>query len=193
MPIDLITPSVDRIPVIRRKRVGETFIGMLFDAPTQRDVLKDDKPVLKANGRPKQELILKLIALPGCTMAVGLGTDVEVPEPGSQARAILKGGGFGQWIDADKLLPKRQVGDVITMTTTHGQAYDANGVATGPKLMTQAECDAVPRERTLGMYGDITIRRATPEELAWVAQAEAAYHAAREPVALPPAGADELM
>ena len=46
------------------------------------------------------------------------------------------------------------------------------------------ELDAVPRERSLGVYGNLTIRRASPAEQAWVAQAEAAYMESQPAIAL---------
>jgi hypothetical protein len=169
--------SGTRHPILKRKVIGESFTGALVKAPEQRDVLKEDKPVLKPNGKPKQELVITLLALPGATMKAGIGDMVPaVPLPGEIVRVIVRGLSFSQWIDAKKAHGgKLHVGDMVTVTTTHGQAYDANGNPTGGKLETQAECDAVPRERSLGMYGDITLRSASTDEADWVAKAEAAY------------------
>ena len=188
MTITLEEAGTTRTPVLRRKRIGEEFVGALVRT-TQRDVLKrddatgTDRPVLKANGKPRQELVVTLVTI-SSTMAAGLGEDVAVPEPGDIVRSILKGGGFGQWIEANGLLKPRQVGDIVTLTSEWGQAYDAHGAPTGDKLTTQAQLDAVPRERSLGVYGSVAIRRATPAETEWVTAAETAYHAAQPVVVL---------
>lgn len=168
-----------RSPILKRKVIGETFVGALVKAPEQRDIRKNDEPVLKPNGKPRQELVITMLALPGATMKAGIGDMIpEPPAAGDIVRTIVKGLSFSQWIDVKKAHGPLQVGDIVTVTTTHGQAYDADGKPTGGKLETQAECDAVPRERSLGMYGDIAIRRATAAEAEWVAKAEAAYREA---------------
>ena len=188
MTITLEEAGTTRTPVLRRKRIGEEFVGALVRT-TQRDVLKrddatgTDRPVLKANGKPRQELVVTLVTI-SSTMAAGLGEEVAVPEPGDVVRSILKGGGFGQWIEANGLLKPRQVGDIVTLTSEWGQAYDAHGAPTGDKLTTQAQLDAVPRERSLGVYGSVAIRRATPAETEWVSAAETAYHDAQPVVVL---------
>ena len=188
MTITLEEAGTTRTPVLRRKRIGEEYVGALVRT-TQRDVLKrddatgTDRPVLKANGKPRQELVVTLVTI-SSTMAAGLGEEVAVPEPGDIVRSILKGGGFGQWIEANGLLKPRQVGDIVTLTSEWGQAYDAHGAPTGDKLTTQAQLDAVPRERSLGVYGSVAIRRATPAETEWVTAAETAYHAAQPVVVL---------
>lgn len=188
MTITLEEAGTTRTPVLRRKRIGEEYVGALVRT-TQRDVLKrddatgTDRPVLKANGKPRQELVVTLVTI-SSTMAAGLGEEVAVPEPGDVVRSILKGGGFGQWIEANGLLKPRQVGDIVTLTSEWGQAYDAHGAPTGDKLTTQAQLDAVPRERSLGVYGSVAIRRATPAETEWVSAAETAYHDAQPVVVL---------
>ena len=188
MTITLEEAGTTRTPVLRRKRIGEEFVGALVRT-TQRDVLKrddatgTDRPVLKANGKPRQELVVTLVTI-SSTMAAGLGEEVAVPEPGDVVRSILKGGGFGQWIEANGLLKPRQVGDIVTLTSEWGQVYSAAGDPTGDKLTTQAQLDAVPRERSLGVYGSVAIRRATPAETEWVTAAETAYHDAQPVVVL---------
>jgi hypothetical protein len=179
MPITLDDPNTGgtRSPILKRRAIGETFTGALVKTPEQRDILKDGQPVLKDNGKPRQELVITLVALPGATMAAGIGdTPPAVPAAGDVVRTILKGLAFSQYIEAKNSLGgSHQVGDIFTLTTTHGQAYDANGRPSGGQLNTQAECDAVPRQQTLGMYGDITVRRATAAEAQWVQMAEAEY------------------
>lgn len=179
MPIELDDngPAGPRIPVLRRQRLGDTFVGALVKNPEQRDVLKDGQPQLKDNGKPRQELVITMVAMPGTTMAAGIGQDPPaVAAPGTVVRTILRGGGFSAYIDAKGALGGRhQVGDVVTLTTTHGQAYDANGKPTGGQLTTQEQCDQVPRQQALGLYGDLTIRRATAADAQWVQMAEAEY------------------
>ena len=188
MTITLEEAGTTRTPVLRRKRIGEEYVGALVRT-TQRDVLKrddatgTDRPVIKANGKPRQELVVTLVTI-SSTMAAGLGEEVAVPEPGDIVRSILKGGGFGQWIEANGLLKPRQVGDIVTLTSEWGQVYSAAGDPTGDKLTTQAQLDAVPRERSLGVYGSVAIRRATPAETEWVTAAETAYHDAQPVVVL---------
>lgn len=187
MAIILEEQGTTRTPVLRRKRIGEEFVGALVRT-AQRDILKRDsdgvdRPVLKSNGKPRQELVVTLVTI-SSTMAAGLGEEVAVPAPGDIVRTILKGGGFGQWIEAAGLLKPRHVGDVVTITSEWGQAYSATGEPQGDKLTTQAQLDAVPRERSLGVYGNLTIRRASPAEQAWVAQAEAAYMESQPAIAL---------
>lgn len=192
MAIELNTPNqAERLPVLRRKRIGEQFVGMLVDTPVSRDRQKQDPvtkamvPLLKPNGKPRQELVVKLLALPGATMAAGLGDEHTVPAEGTVVRAILKGKAYGDWIDATNVHGTLQVGDVVFLDTTHAQAYDANGNPTGGEITTQEAADAVPRERSLGFYGRIAIRRANPDEAGWVTKAEAAYHAAQQANAIP--------
>lgn len=195
MTIDLNTPgSGGGLPVLKRRRLGESFTGMLVKAPEQRDVLKEGAPVLKDNGKPRQELVVTLMAITS-TMVAGLGGNDAVPEPGDLVRVILRGGGYGQWIDAEGACAGRKVGDVITITSTHGQAYDANGRPSGGQLTTQADIDALPRSVTLGIYGDLAIRRAEASEEPWVTKAEAAYHslATERRIDLEPAPAADLV
>ena len=184
MPIDLIEETKARTPVLRRRTLGETFVGALVDNPVQRDVQKKNEqtgamePVLKPNGKPKQELVVTMVTMPGTTMHAGLGDDVDVPQPGDIVRTILKGGGYGAWIEANNELKPRRVGDVITLTSDYGITYDSVGNA-GNKLTDQAAIDAVPRGRTVGIYGELTIRRADASEQTWVDRAELAYHDAK--------------
>jgi hypothetical protein len=139
------------------------------------------KPILKANGKARQEMVLTLVAMPGTTMAAGIGDVTKPTEPGDLVRVILRGKSFADWLDAKKGLGRGvQVGDVVSQTTDHGQAYDASGNVEGPKLTTKAQIDAVPRAKTLGIYGPITVRPAAPGEAEWVVKAEAAYHQLRQ-------------
>lgn len=183
MPITLEDHnSGPRIPVMKRQRIGERFIGCVVE-PAQRDVMKDGAPVLKDNGKPRQEMVVRLIALPGTTMTAGIGQDPPaVPAPGDVVRVILRGASFGQWIEAKNTLGQLHVGDVVEQVLDHAQVYSASGAPTGQKLTTQAELDAVPRGQSVGVYGPLTIRRAAPAEVDWVTRAEAEYMAAQTPI-----------
>ena len=187
--------STPRPPVLKHRIIGEKFSGMLIGTPVMREVIKDDKPVPHPTrpGKFKQELVVTMIALPGTTMEAALGGERGTPAPGDLVRMICRGRTFGDWIEAYKSLGAKHVGDIIMANTTHGQAYDANGKPTGPELKTQAECDAVPREQSLGFYGDLTVMRCDPANAThaqWLAKAEAAYRDAQTPTVLEAAAPD---
>ena len=152
MPTSLDEPRTPGAPVVKRTRLGETFIGALVSVQ-QRDVLKRDeatgdmRPVMKTNGKARQELVLTLITMPGTTAMAGIGDSTSVPEPGDKVRLILRGQAFAQWLEAKKDHGGLQTGDVVTQTTDHGQAYDGQGKPSGPKLTTQAELDAADAAR----------------------------------------------
>lgn len=191
MPITLDEPQGPRIPVMKRQRIGDTVTGAVVRT-VQRDVLKDGQPALKDNGKPRQELVVTIVVLPGTTMPAGIGQDTPaaVPAPGDVTRMILRGASFGQWIEAKNGLGGQlQVGDIVTQTLDHAQVYNAQGAPAGGKLTTQAEVDAVPRGQSVGVYGPLTLRRAAPAEAQWVQMAEAEY-LAQTAVTLPDTAAD---
>jgi hypothetical protein len=188
IPLDDPNSSTTALPVIKRRRIGEQFTGALVRFKP-RDVMKDGEPVLKPNGKPRQELVVTMVTMPGTDMQVGLGDYQAEAKPGDIVRAILRGGGYGAWIEANNELKGRVVGDVVTLTTEFGQAYDANGKPHGDRLTTQAEVDKVPRSNALGLYGPISIRRAKDTETEWVELAEEAY---QELSAEAPAGSTPL-
>jgi hypothetical protein len=173
MPITLGQPAGTATPVVKRTAIGQTFIGALVNKE-QRGILKDDKPVLNTRGKPSQELVLTLIALPGTTAPAGIGDSVGVPEPGDIVRMIIRGLSFKQWIDIHRDMPE-QVGDIVTQITDSAQVYDANGKAEGRQLTTQAEVENVPRTKTLGIYGTITAERPDARHADWVTKAESEY------------------
>jgi len=191
MPITLDEPQGPRIPVMKRQRIGDTVTGAVVRT-VQRDVLKDGQPALKDNGKPRQELVVTIVTLPGTTMPAGIGQDTPaaVPAAGDVCRMILRGASFGQWIEAKNGLGGQlQVGDIVTQTLDHAQVYNAQGAPAGGKLTTQAEVDAVPRGQSVGVYGPLTLRRAAPAEAQWVQLAEAEY-LAQTAVTLPDTAAD---
>lgn len=192
MPIPLGEPTTERSPVLKRRRIGEEFVGMLLIAPEQRNSHKDGKPAPKRDvdaatladpsvpdsKKYRQELVVTMLCVTS-TMNAGLGDTEDVAQPGDVVRMILRGGGFGQWIEAKKTHGALNVGDVVRVTSTYGQAYDAAGSPSGPHLTTQAECDAVPRTQSLGIYGDLTISSADaadPNWATWLDAAEAKHH-----------------
>lgn len=170
------------LPVIKHSRLGEKFIGAVCKMPESRDVLKDGQPVLNNNGRPRQELVVTMVVMSGTTMEAGLGDTRSVPEPGTLVRRILRGKSYAGWIEQLGALPPTAdgmtglvVGDVFEETSDFGQTYDASGRPTGKMITTQQEIAAVPRGQTLGIYGALSLRRATPQEADWVSIAEAEY------------------
>jgi hypothetical protein len=181
MPTSLEEPRTPGAPVVKRTAIGQRFVGALV-ALEQRNVLKRNaagvmEPVMKPDGiKAKQELVLTLIAMPGTTAPAGLGDTTAVPEAGDTVRLILRGKAFGEWIEAKKTHGPVATGDVVEQSTTHGQAYDAAGQATGPKLTTQAEIDALPRHQIFGIYGPLTLRKPTAAEAEWATKADAAHH-----------------
>ncbi len=183
------TVRAPALPVVKRTAIGQTFNGAVASTIVQRDRLgRDDVtrqlvPILKPNGKPRQELVVTCIVLPGTTAPVGIGEDEHVPEPGDICRLILKGKAFGDWIECKTALGRPvNIGDVVTQTTDTAQSYDAHGNPTGGALTTQAEIDAQPRGRSVGIYGPLTLR-APRQDSEWIARAEAAYHALKEPIA----------
>lgn len=176
MPIELTDqqPVRDRIPVAKRTRIGERFLGAIVKVD-QRDILKDGQPQLKPNGKARQELVITTIALPGTTSPAGIGDEVGVPEPGALVRLILRGKAFGDWIEARKTHRggALHVGDFVCQDVTYAQQYDAQGQPKGGQITDQATADAVPRGVTIGFYGLVTLFE--PNDPGWVAKAEQAH------------------
>jgi hypothetical protein len=176
-------------PVVKRQKIGEKFVGAIVRFE-QRDKTKTDtdgtrRPLLKTNGKPRQELVVHCIAMPNTTAKAGIGDDVYVPEPGNAVRLILGGKAFGDWIENRKTHRNGKicVGDVVVQQTTRAQAYDANGAPKGPELTEQAQIDSI-RDKApstaIGVYGPITLHE--PKDRQWVEAAEKAYKAATEVV-----------
>lgn len=184
MPLENPNPTTANSlpPVLSRTAIGQRFHGVMCDFPLNRPRHKQDgTPVLKDNGQPSNELVVTLLTV-SSTMPVGKVGEHRTPEPGEPVRLILKGKAYGDWIDGQKELGHAmRVGDMVIADTTYGQAYDEK-TPVGPKLTTQAECDAVPRGRTLGYYGTITLREAAPGEATWDAKACQFYNDRQRPV-----------
>lgn len=187
MPINLEEERVPLPPVVKRTAIGQVFYGAVV-LVNQRNRLKKDErtgeltPIMKGNGKAKQELVITCLTLPRTTAPVGLGEDEHVPEEGELVRLILKGKSFGDWIETKNALGRPvQVGDVVSQTTDRAQVYDAHGNPSGSELTTQAEVNAVPRGRSVGIYGPITLR-APKDGSEWVAKAEEAYYQVKESI-----------
>jgi hypothetical protein len=187
MPIQLEEERKPSTPVVKRTALGQKFNGAVLRVD-QRDRLKKDDatgqmvPILKPNGAARQELVVTCMTLPGTTAPAGIGEVEGVPEPEDVVRLILKGKAFGDWIEAKNNLGRGiQVGDIVTQITDRAQVYDAQGNASGPELTDQAAVNAVPRGRSVGIYGPVTLR-APKEGSDWVAKAETAYHSLRQPI-----------
>jgi len=182
MGIPLGEPQAPRIPVVKRERLGEIYKGALINIerrnrqrrdPATRTMVDDINP---NTGKPRQELVLTFITMPGTTAKTGIGEDSGVPDEGDQARAILKGKSYADWIEQEQKLGRQvQVGDFYSQRTTHGQAYNQDGDPVGDPLTTQEQIDAVPRTQTLGIYFEMKLEAGEGE---WVDKAEAAYRAA---------------
>lgn len=188
MPIELEDEArAAATPVVKRTKIGEKFVGAIVRYE-QRDVQKMvdgvAKPVMKGNGKPKQELVVHCITHPGNTATVGLGDDRHSPEPGEQVRLILRGGAFGDWINQRKEHRdgKLSVGDVVVQTVTHAQQYDQDGNPKGGQITDQAIANEVPRNVSLGYYGPLTLHM--PKEQAYTDLAEAAYLAWKDGTAI---------
>ncbi len=188
MPIELDGPGTGSgAPVLKRGVIGETFVGAVVNME-QRDMLKEDRPVLKENGKPRQELVVHLLTM-GTDMRAGLGDISAVPAPGEVVRLILKGGGFGQWIEAKAEISRSlgrgiQVGDVCYVDTTNAVRYQSTGAHSElGNITTQVELDQYyatseayrGRQESLGFRGQLKLRPAKPEEAGVVVDAEAAY------------------
>lgn len=179
------------LPVVKRTALGQKFFGSVVKVD-QRDRLKKDEntgemtPVRKTNGKARQELVVTCMTLPGTTAPVGLGEDEHVPEEGELVRLILKGKAFGDWIESKNELGRPvQVGDIVTQTTDRAQTYDAHGNPSGAEITDQATLNAVPRGKSVGIYGPIKLR-APKEGSEWVTKAEAAYHSLHQGIAAEP-------
>lgn len=182
--------ATTRPPVLTRTAIGQKFRGVTCLMPERRDRTKVDPstkqsvPMLKPNGKARQELVVTMLTMKS-TMPVGNLDNRAMPAEGDVVRVILKGKSYGDWIDAGKDLGfEIGVGYLVEMDTTHAQAYDEDGNALGGEITTQEAADAVPRGRSLGYYGPLTVREAaTPEEIAWDTKATKFYNDAERPEA----------
>ena len=195
MPIQLEEERQPGLPVVKRTALGQKFFGAVVKVD-QRDRRKlDDNgnlvTMVKDNGKARQELVVTTMVLPGTTAPVGLGDDEHVPEPEELVRFILKGQSFADWIQLKKDLDRPiQVGDIMTHVTDTAQMYDANGKPTGKEITTQEELLAVPRGRSVGVYGTLGLR-APKDGSEWTEKAEKAYYSLKESIPAEDSGHDE--
>lgn len=175
MAIQLDDGARTSTPVVKRTKIGEKFVGAIVRFE-QRNVLKDGEPVLKPNGKPRQELVVHCITMPGTTATAGIGDNVGVPAPGDAVRLILRGKAFGDWIEAKGKLGALTVGDLVATVVDHAQAYNADGSPKGVPITDQAAADAIPRGTTVGFYGPLKLAKGI--DATWIQAAERAYHAA---------------
>lgn len=167
-------------PVVKRTAIGQRFAGAVVNVERRNRTKRGDDgvsvPLVRSDGKPRQELIVTCLAMPGTDAPAGIGDEQGIPESGDIVRLILKGKSFADWIQAEKALGRQlQVGDCVKQKTTSAQVYDADGNPKGNPLTTQAEVDAVPRSQTVGIYAELKLE---PGEGEWIDKAEAAYRAA---------------
>ena len=183
-------------PVLRHQRIGE-LAQLAIIKTEQRDRLAKNKITgalekipngQRADGtiKHRQELVIHAVVI-SSTMQVKQGEDFVTPPPGDRVRVILKGKGFGEWIEArkDHRGGKMCVGDALLLSTTHAQRYDQDGAPKGERLTTQAEVDKVPRGVTVGLYGPLELSEGT--DASSIALAEEFYRADTA-IPLEPAG-----
>lgn len=188
MGIALETERPPALPVVKRTALGQKFFGAIVKVDQRPRRKKDETTgamvdLIKADGKVRQELVLTCLTLPGTTASVGLGEDEYVPEPEALVRLILKGKAFADWIQTKATLNRPvNVGDTIIQITDRAQVYDAQGNPSGPEITDQEKLSAVPRGRSVGIYGPITVQ-APKDGSPWVAKAEAAYHSLKTPIA----------
>jgi hypothetical protein len=165
---DDIQARAPGIPVVKRQEIGHTFRGA-FVKQKQRDRTKDGRPILKPDGKHKQEMVVHCVVMPGTTTPAGLGDDIVVPAPGHIVRLVLTGLSFSHWIDQTKALRGvKRAGDVVEFTLTTAQAFDSDGKPKGSQITDQADVLALRmRGATVGVYGDLTVRPTTTGELPW--------------------------
>jgi hypothetical protein len=167
-------------PVVKRTAIGQKFVGAVVNIDRRDRTKRGDDgvsvPMLRSDGKPRQELIVTCLVMPGTDAPAGIGDEVGIPDTGDTVRLILKGKSFADWIQAEKALGRQlQVGDIVKQRTNSAQVYDADGNPKGQQLTTQAEVEAVPRSQTVGIYAELKLE---PGEGEWIDKAEAAYRAA---------------
>lgn len=198
MPIQLEEDRPTGHPVLKLRAIGDEFVGGIIRFE-MRDAWKDGGPVFKENGKARQEMVVWLLTHTS-TMAASIKDEERVPARGEIVRRILRGKDFGAWIDAKNALPRAiEVGDMMRLSCDRAVRFRSMGdhAALG-ELTTNEDIAAYKqtrawqdRQESLGFYGPLAIRGAKPEEAAFVAECEAAYHELnrRPPIQLEDAGA----
>lgn len=185
MPIQLEEERQPGLPVVKRTALGQVFNGAIVRVEQRNRQKRDDATKALTNvinprtGKPSQELVVTCLTLPGTTSPVGLGDDEHTPETEELVRLILKGKGFGDWIESKGELGRPiNVGDIVIQKTTFAQVYNQDGEATGKEITDQATLNAVPRGKSVGVYGTLEVR-APKDGSDWTVKAEDAYHATK--------------
>ena len=178
MPIDIPEDrnNVPTTPVMKRTAIGErTRLAIVrFE---QRPIKKDGADVINPKtGKARQELVVHGLAMEGTTAPCGKGDDQWVPVVGTPARVILKGAGFGAWIEARKTHRNGsiRVGDELRLSVEYAQAYDSEGGLRGSQITDQADVVGLRMKGvTLGFYGPLKLVEGS--DAGSIAAAEKAY------------------
>lgn len=194
MSEDIILEDTNRsvgYPVVRRRNIGEKFVGGLIKQEW-RDLQKKNnegewETVYKSPGKPAKQLVVHVLTKEA-TMLAGLGDDEAAPARGEIVRLILDRGAAAQFLQArDTYGGPLKVGLLIGMNTTHGIRYNASTFKELGQLDTQADLEDwrqspanTQRKESVGMRGDLAIK--DNDDLAFVEDCKAAYHElARQP------------
>lgn len=188
MSDDIILEDTSRgagYPVIRRRNIGEKFVGGLIKQEW-RDLQKKNsdgewETVFKAPGKPAKQLVVHVLTKEA-TMPAGLGEDESAPTRGQIVRLILDRGAAAQFLQArDAYGGPLKVGLLIGMNTTHGIRYNATTYKELGQLDTQADLDDwrqspanTQRKESVGMRGEIAIK--DNDDLGFVEECKQAYH-----------------
>jgi hypothetical protein len=178
MPIDITEDrnNAPTTPVMKRTAIAErTRLAIVrFE---QRPIKRDGNEVINPKtGKARQELVVHGIVMEGTTAPCGKGDDQWVPEVGTPVRVILKGGGFGAWIEARKTHRNGsiRVGDELRLTVEYAQAYDSEGDLRGGQIIDQADVVTMRMKGvTLGFYGPLKLVEGS--DATAIATAEKAY------------------
>ena len=170
-------------PIVKRERIGDAFKLAIVKHEQRDKMKKDDRTgewvkVLKANNKPRQELVVTGLVMPGTTCRAGLGDHTAVPEVGDTVRLILGGAAFGEWIEARKTHRNggaMHFGDVVKCKLSFAQEWNIDGTKRGGELTTQEEVEAVYAERrkaSIGIYGKLQLAEGEGD---WPAKCKAVF------------------
>jgi hypothetical protein len=183
MAIKLEEETTAGHPVLKLRAIGEEYVGGILKFQ-MRDAWKDGAPVLKDNGKARQEMVVWLLTHHS-TMAASIKGDETVPQRGEIVRRILRGKDFGAWIDAKNTLGRAiQVGDMLRQGCDKAVRFQSMGDHTALGELTDNDQVAEykqtkawqDRRESLGFYGPLAIRTPKDEEAAFVVECEQAYH-----------------
>jgi hypothetical protein len=176
MPIELEGQGRQGLPVVKKSKLGEVFVGAVVKFEQRNRQRADGTTITNARGKPSQELVVTCLSMPKTTATVGLGEKQWTPEPGEACRLIVNGKSFAGWIEqrGNHRDGRLLVGDVVIQQINVAQAYDAGGQPKGGEITDQADVERLRMSgQTLGLYGPITL--VEPKDPQWVQAAEQAY------------------